>query len=71
MTPFTYLDDNAIIPINQIGFKKGARTSDHILVLKTLIDKYINRASKSYLYICFIDFQRHLIPFGVMLFYIS
>lgn len=54
----SFTDDNTIIPINQIGFRKGARTSDHILVLKTLIDKYINRASKSYLYICFIDFSK-------------
>ena len=52
-----FADNNNIIPSNQIGFKKGSRTSDHILVLKSLIDKYINRGSKSYLYICFIDFS--------------
>ena len=54
----SFTNENAIIPPNQIGFKKGARTSDHILVLKTLIDKYINRARKSNLYICFIDFSK-------------
>lgn len=52
-----FTNDNNIIPSNQIGFRKGSRTSDHILVLKTLIDKYIQRAGKSYLYICFIDFS--------------
>lgn len=38
----TFVDNNNIIPSNQIGFRKGSRTSDHILVLKSLIDKYIN-----------------------------
>jgi retron-type reverse transcriptase len=52
-----FTDNNNVIPPNQIGFRKGARTSDHILVLKSLIDKYINRAGKSYLYVCFIDFS--------------
>lgn len=53
----TFVDNNNIIPSNQIGFRKGSRTSDHILVLKSLIDKYINRAGQSYLYVCFIDFS--------------
>lgn len=52
-----FVDSNTIIPPHQIGFRKGARTGDHILVLKTLIDKYINRAGKSYLFVCFIDFS--------------
>ena len=52
-----YTDKNKIIPREQIGFRKGSRTSDHILVLKSLIDKYINRIGKSYLYVCFIDFS--------------
>ena len=39
----TYLDENNIIDVSQIGFKKNARTSDHMFVLKTLIDKYINQ----------------------------
>jgi hypothetical protein len=53
----TFVDDNGIVPSNQIGFRKGSRTSDHIFVLKSLIDKYINRAGQSYLYVCFIDFS--------------
>lgn len=52
-----FTDDNNVIPPNQIGFRKGSRTSDHVLVLKSLIDKYINGPGKSYLYVCFIDFS--------------
>ena len=51
------VNQNSSIPPNQIGFKKGSRTSDHVLVLKPPIDKYINRAGKSYLYVWFIDFS--------------
>ncbi|MEW8547303.1 MAG: hypothetical protein AB2693_27665, partial [Candidatus Thiodiazotropha sp.] len=38
-----YLEENNIIDESQIGFKKHARTSDHMFVLKSLIDKYINK----------------------------
>ena len=34
----SFSNKDNIIPPNQIGFRKGSRTSDHILVLKTLID---------------------------------
>ena len=47
---------NIICP-EQIGFSKGSRTSDHVFVLKTLIDKYIQQGSK-HLYTCFVDFQK-------------
>ena len=53
LTSFLY--SNKIIPDNQIGFKKGCRTSDHILVLKSLIEKYITK--NKYLYTAFIDFK--------------
>ena len=49
--------DNDLIPSNQIGFRKGFRTSDHILTLKTLIDKYIHTLPRKYLYVCFVDFK--------------
>ncbi len=42
---------------SQIGFTKDCRTSDHILTLKTLIDKYTQGNSKK-LYTCFIDFRK-------------
>jgi len=50
-----FVTDNRVIPDEQIGFRKKSRTSDHVLVLKTLIDRYVN--NKSYLYVCFIDFS--------------
>jgi hypothetical protein len=34
-----YLEKNNIICPEQIGFRKGCRTSDHVFTLKTLIDK--------------------------------
>ena len=40
----------------QIGFSKDCRTSDHILTIKTLIDKYTQENKK--LYTCFIDFKK-------------
>ena len=51
-----YIEDNELINRNQIGFRKGHRTSDHVFVLKTLIDKYFNSGKK--LYVCFIDFKK-------------
>ena len=36
-----FLNDNEIYKPNQIAFREGNRTSDHIFVIKTLIDKYI------------------------------
>ena len=40
----------------QIGNKKGARPSDHLLVIKTLIDSYARDGRK--LYACFVDFRK-------------
>jgi hypothetical protein len=42
--------------VNQIGFRKNYRTSDHIFVLKTLIEKYVKENGK--FYTCFVDFQK-------------
>ena len=43
----------------QIGFMENSRTSDHLLILRTLIDKYVKIAGKQkFLYVCFIDFQK-------------
>ena len=47
---------NFICP-EQIGFCKGKRTSDHMFVLKCLIEKYTQSGSKR-LYSCFIDFKK-------------
>lgn len=51
-----YLERKNIIHKNQIGFSKNSRTSDHMLVLKTLIDQCFNEKKK--LYTCFIDFKK-------------
>ena len=40
----------------QIGFKKGARPADHIFVLKSIIDTYIQKYKK--IFACFIDYQK-------------
>ena len=42
---------------NQIGFKKGHRTSDHIYVLKTIVDKIVKN-EKGKLFVAFIDFRK-------------
>ena len=52
-----YLSENNIISETQIGFKKTARTSDHMFVLRTLIEKY-TKQSNSRLVTCFIDFKK-------------
>ena len=38
-----HLDKNNIIHPCQIGFSKKSRTSDHMFVLKTILDKYTNK----------------------------
>ena len=35
-----YLEINKLITFNQGGFRSGYRTTDHIFILKTLINKY-------------------------------
>ena len=52
-----YVYNNTLIPDCQIAYKKGSATSDHILTLKNIIDKYIHRASKCRLFVCFVDFR--------------
>ena len=39
---------NHLIKFNQIGFRKGYRTADHVFVMKTLIDNYLNKSKKLY-----------------------
>ena len=51
-----YLEDNSIIGSEQIGFRKHCRTTDHILTLKTLIDKAFKASSS--LYACFVDLSK-------------
>ena len=51
-----FLDKNKIICDNQIGFKKKARTSDHILIINTIFRKFCNTNQR--LYLCFVDFRK-------------
>ena len=46
-----------IIDKNQIGFKKGHRTSDHLLTLKTVVKKYVTIGKKK-IFACFIDLKK-------------
>ena len=52
----SYLDEHGIIHNVQIGFQPKARTSDHMFVLRTIIEKFISCRSK--LFTCFVDFSR-------------
>ena len=49
----TYCKD----PSSQLGFSKGAQTNDHILTLKTIIDKY-RKIHRKKLFACFVDFKK-------------
>jgi exonuclease III len=42
---------------NQLGFCPGSQTSDHILTLKTLVEKYVGKKKKR-LYTCFVDYRK-------------
>ena len=44
-----------ILKCNQIGFRKGFCTADHVLTIKAIIDKYLSKSKKPYL--CF-DFKQ-------------
>lgn len=52
-----YLTDNNIIHETQIAFKRNNRTSDHMFVLRTLVDKIV-KSQKKKMYTCFVDFQK-------------
>ena len=51
-----FLDSNNLIKPNLIDFRKGYRTSDHVFVLKNLIDIYTQLKIK--IYACFVDFRK-------------
>lgn len=66
-----YCYENNIIHENQIGFKKGSRTADHIFTLTSLVHKYIKNKTKKpkFLYACFVDFKKAFdsVPFDLLL----
>ena len=51
-----FLEKHEVIDKKQIGFKKKSRASDHMFILRCMIDKYTQKQSK--LYACFIDFKK-------------
>ena len=53
----TYIEEKHLISEYQIGFMKGARTSDHIFLLQTIIEKVVKK-KKTKLYAAFIDFSK-------------
>ena len=53
----TFLKSRSVMSDNQIGFQKKARTTDHLFIIKTLMDKYINK-EKASIYACFVDFRK-------------
>ena len=44
-------------PPNQLGFCADAQTSDHVLTLRTLIEKYTRHENQK-LFACFVDFRK-------------
>ena len=50
------IENKNLLKRNQLGFRKGFRTADHMLTVKTLIDKYLSQNKK--LYLCFVDFKK-------------
>ena len=51
-----YLEKHQLISDKQIGFKKNARTSDHLFLVNTLFRKFL-KLNKN-VYICFVDFRK-------------
>ena len=51
-----YLEDNDLFSKEQAGFRKGSGTTDHIFVLRKIVDKYINNRNGR-IYACFVDFH--------------
>ena len=54
-----HLENRSFLIKEQAGFRKNFRTSDKIFILKTIVDKYIQKNGKmNKLYACFIDLKK-------------
>ena len=51
------IDRTHPISVNQIGFKNGHRTADHIFVLNTIVNQIV-KIERNKLFCTFIDFQK-------------
>ena len=38
-----FLDENKVIALNQMGFRRGYRTADHLFILNTIINSYFKK----------------------------
>ena len=52
----TFLEENKALDKAQVGFTNDNRTSDHLLTLKTIVNKYTVDGNER-VYSCFIDFR--------------
>ena len=53
-----YSQSHHLINKEQIGFQKNARTADHILTLKALVNKYVTDKKGKKLSACFVEFKK-------------
>ena len=51
-----YVNTPDVIGPEQMGFRSGFSTNDHIFALKMLIDLYLH--TKKRLYVCFVDYAK-------------
>ena len=52
-----FLTENDLIAMNQNGFKRGHRTEDNVMILRSLFNKYVTTSNQK-LYVAFIDFKK-------------
>jgi hypothetical protein len=53
----SFIKSNNLLCANQGGFRKGYRTTEHVFISKTLINKYVYKC-KTKLYVYFVDFKK-------------
>ena len=56
----SFIDEKGLISKNQGSGKTGSRTSDHLMVIKYLIDKHVKTEEEKKLYACFVDIKKSL-----------
>ena len=44
-----FLEENCVIKDNQMGFKRKARTVDHLFIVKTILHKYVMKGNYVYM----------------------
>ena len=54
-----HVNINNVSHKSQIGFLPKNRTADHVLTLRTLVDKYVHHHNEK-IYACFVDFKKAL-----------